>query len=82
MINLYRSTLFGLGEIALLFCVFYHGLNGLRVAYFDMFAPRHWSIPTQRKTTMWTLIISLVLWVPTAVYMFYNLLYHNYGLFH
>ncbi len=82
VINLYRSTLFSLGEIALIFCVFYHGVNGLRIAYFDMFAPKNWTIPIQRKTTLWTLGISLVMWVPTAVYMFYNLLYYNFGLFH
>jgi succinate dehydrogenase / fumarate reductase, cytochrome b subunit len=82
VIDLYRSTLFSLGEIALLFCVFYHGLNGLRIAYFDMFAPKNWNIPTQRTTTLWTLAISLVLWVPCAVWMGYNILFYNYGLFH
>jgi succinate dehydrogenase / fumarate reductase cytochrome b subunit len=82
VLTLYQSTLFGLGEVALVFCVLYHGVNGLRVAFFDMFAPKNWTIPTQRKSTLWTLIISLVLWVPAAGIMLYNLLYHNYGLFH
>jgi succinate dehydrogenase / fumarate reductase, cytochrome b subunit len=82
VINLYRSTLFSLGEIALMFCVFFHGVNGLRVAYYDLFAPKNWSIPTQRKASLWTLIISLVLWVPAGGWMFYNMLYFNYGLFH
>jgi succinate dehydrogenase / fumarate reductase cytochrome b subunit len=81
VINLYRSTLFGLGEIALVFCVFFHGVNGLRVAYFDMLAPKNWSIPAQRKSTLWTLGISIVLWVPAAGIMAYNLLKHNFGLF-
>ena len=81
VIDLYRSTLFSLLEIALLFCVFYHGLNGLRIAYFDMFAPKNWNIPTQRATTLWTLGIALVIWVPCAVWMMYNLLKFNYGLF-
>ena len=82
VLKVYQSTLFGLGELALVFCVLYHGVNGLRVAFFDMFAPKNWTIPTQRKSTIWTLIISLVLWVPAAGIMLYNLLYHNYGLFH
>ncbi len=82
VLKVYQSTLFGLGELALVFCVLYHGVNGLRVAFFDMFAPKNWTIPTQRKSTLWTLIISLVLWVPAAGIMLYNLLYHNYGLFH
>lgn len=82
VLKVYQSTLFGLGELALVFCVLYHGVNGLRVAFFDMFAPKNWTIPTQRKSTLWTLVISLVLWVPAAGIMLYNLLYHNYGLFH
>ena len=81
VIRLYQSTVFGLGEIALVFCVFFHGVNGLRVAFFDMIAPRNWAIPTQRKSTLWTLGISLVLWVPTAGWMLYNLLKFNFGLF-
>ncbi len=36
-IEIYRSTLFGIGEIFLVFCVFYHGVNGLRIAYLDLF---------------------------------------------
>ena len=82
VLKVYQSTIFGLGEVALVFCVLFHGVNGLRVAFFDMFAPKNWNIPTQRKTTLWTLFISLVLWVPAAGIMLYNLLYHNYGLFH
>src|SRR5450759_5773006 len=31
-IAIYRSTLFGVGEVILVFCVFYHGVNGLRIA--------------------------------------------------
>ncbi len=32
-IDLYRSSLFMVGEIVLVFCVIYHGVNGLRIAY-------------------------------------------------
>lgn len=81
VINLYQSTLFGLGEIALVFAVLFHGINGLRVAFFDMVAPKNWTIPTARKSTLYTLILSLVLWVPAAGIMLFNLLHHNYGLF-
>lgn len=78
--RLYQSTIFGIGEIALVFCVFYHGINGLRIAYFDMFAPKNWSIPAQRKSFWWTLGITLVLWIPATVVMVYRLLVHNFGL--
>ncbi len=80
-INIYRSTLFGLGEIALVFCVFYHGVNGLRIAYLDMFKPEQWQIGVQRSSVRWTLLVTLVLWLPATGYMLYNLLKHNFGLF-
>ena len=81
VINIYRSTLFGLGEIALVFCLFFHGVNGLRIAYLDLFAPKDWSIDKTRRTTYVALAASLVLWVPSAGWMLFNLLKHNYGLF-
>ncbi len=81
VMNLYRSTVFGLGEIALVFCVIYHGINGLRIAFFDMYRPKMWAIPSQRRSTWWTIAISLVLWVPAALFMFIRLVQENYGLF-
>ncbi len=81
VINLYQTTLFGIGEIFLIFCVFFHGVNGLRIAAFDLFRPQNWSIPVARASTRLTLIISLVLWVPAAVWMARNILIHNFGLF-
>ncbi len=79
-IKLYQSTLFGLGEVALVFCVIYHGVNGLRIAFFDMFAPKYWSIPSERKSFWWTLGISLALWIPAAVIMLASLLHYNFGI--
>ncbi len=80
-INLYRTAWFSVGEIILVFCLCYHGVNGLRIAYLDMIAPKHWSIPSERKTATWTLVISLVLWLPAAVVMGRNILVFNFGLF-
>lgn len=80
-IGLYRTTLFGVGELALIFCVFYHGVNGLRIAFFDMIAPKNWVIPSERRSAIWTLVITLVIWVPAAFIMGRNLLIHNFGLF-
>lgn len=81
VLKLYQSTLFGIGEIALVFCVFYHGINGLRVAYFDMFKPEMWDYSKHRKSMVTTLTLSLVLWLPAAFWMGRNLLVHNFGLF-
>jgi succinate dehydrogenase / fumarate reductase cytochrome b subunit len=67
--------------MALVFCLFYHGVNGLRIAYLDLFAPKDWTIEKSRKSAVTALIISLVLWVPSIAVMGYNLLKFNFGLF-
>jgi len=80
-IRIYQTTLFGIGEIFLVFCVIYHGVNGLRIAYIDMFAPNRWQIHLQRSAVRWTLLVSLVLWLPATFVMLRNLLIHNFSLF-
>jgi len=80
-IGAYRSTPFMLGEIGLVFCVLFHGVNGLRIAYFDMFKPAGWEIEPARKSVWITVIVSVVLWLPAAGVMGYNLLHYNFGLF-
>jgi succinate dehydrogenase / fumarate reductase, cytochrome b subunit len=81
VIGLYRSTLFGLGEIALVFCLFFHGVNGLRIAYLDIFKPTDWTPERERRSAVIALIATLVLFVPSALLMLRNLLVHNFGLF-
>ena len=80
-IGIYRTTVFGVLEMLLIFCVFFHGVNGLRIAFFDMIAPKNWQIPAQRRSTAWTLAITLVIWVPAVIIMGRNLLINNFGLF-
>ena len=80
-VALYRSTLFGIGEVFLVFCVFYHGINGLRIAAFDLFLKKNWQIQRARSSVRWTLGLTLVLWLPATVIMVRNLLIHNFGLF-
>lgn len=79
-IDIYRSTPFMLGEIALVFAVIYHGVNGLRIAYFDMIAPGLWRHEYHNPTAIITLAISIVLWLPAAFMMGRALLVHNFGL--
>jgi succinate dehydrogenase / fumarate reductase, cytochrome b subunit len=81
VMELYRSTLFGLGEVALIFCVFYHGVNGLRIAYLDMFKPKGWTIESERRSAVITFAITMVLFIPSAIFMLRNLLIHNFGMF-
>ena len=80
VINIYRSTAFGILEIALVFCVMYHGANGLRIAFFDLFAPKSWSKPTERASLIWTLAATAVFFLPAAFLMIRNLLINNFGL--
>jgi succinate dehydrogenase / fumarate reductase, cytochrome b subunit len=79
-IDIYRSTPFMIGEIALVFAVIYHGINGARIAIFDLFMPEKWNIETQRKSAYWTLGLAIAIWIPAAYMMGRALLVHNFGL--
>ena len=70
-----------LAEIILVFCVIYHGANGLRIAYIDLFKPHLLVERSSTKAVRTTLIVAIVLWLPTAAVMGYNLLKHGLGLF-
>jgi len=76
-ISLYASVPYMLGEIILVFCVIFHGVNGLRLAYYDMFKPAAWNIEGQRTSVRWTLAISIVMWLPAAGIMGYHLLHET-----
>jgi succinate dehydrogenase / fumarate reductase, cytochrome b subunit len=78
-IEIYRSTPFMIGEIFLVFSVIYHGVNGARIAVFDLWLPHLWNIETQRKSAYWTLGISVVLWIPAAYLMLRAMIEHNFG---
>jgi succinate dehydrogenase / fumarate reductase cytochrome b subunit len=79
-IALYRSTPFIIGEIFLVFSVIYHGVNGLRIAIFDLFSPKSWRTSSQSKTALVTLVIAVMIWLPAAFIMGRNLLIHNFGI--
>ena len=81
VINLSRSTIFGILEIALVFCLIFHGVNGLRIAYLDLLAPKDWTIQKTRRSTYYALAVALIVWIPSTVFMLYNLLKFNFGLF-
>jgi succinate dehydrogenase / fumarate reductase, cytochrome b subunit len=78
-IAIYRTTPFILGEIVLVFSVIYHGVNGVRIALFDLFFPDKWTIETQRKSAWITMALAILLWLPAAFWMGRNLLIHNFG---
>jgi succinate dehydrogenase / fumarate reductase, cytochrome b subunit len=78
-IEIYRSTPFVLGEIILVFSVIYHGVNGVRIALFDLFFPEKWNIETQRRSAVFVIIAAILLWLPAAFWMGRALLIHNFG---
>ena len=77
-IELYRNPIFMMGEIALVFSVIYHGVNGLRIAITDLWAPSKWTIRFTRNAVRGTLLLSLVLWAPAGAWMFYNMLLNSF----
>lgn len=64
-IRLYRSTIFMLGEIVLVGAVIVHGMNGLRIALFDL-NPDFYRPELERRAVRTVLLISLILWLPAA----------------
>ncbi len=78
-IGLYQSTPFMIGEIGLVFSVLFHGVNGLRIALFDLF-PKLWVERTQEQSFYATLVVSILLWLPAAFLMARSMLIHNFGI--
>jgi succinate dehydrogenase / fumarate reductase cytochrome b subunit len=68
-------------EIILVFCVIYHGVNGLRIAYIDLYKPQWLNNRQSNKALVTTLTVAVLLWLPTAVVMGYNLLKYGFNLF-
>lgn len=79
-IALYRSTPFMFGEMALVFAVIYHGVNGLRIAVSDLWTESAWTIKAQNMGVRATFGLSVVLWLPAAFLMTRALLEHNFGI--
>lgn len=78
-IDIYRSTPFMIAEIFLVFSVIYHGVNGVRIALFDLFSPERWRIGVQSRSAVLTLALAILLWLPAAFLMTRSLLVHNFG---
>jgi succinate dehydrogenase / fumarate reductase, cytochrome b subunit len=78
-IALYQTTLFGIGELFLVFSVLYHGTNGIRITIFD-WKPQLWKIENERKWAIGILIFTIVIWLPLAARMINGILVHNYNI--
>lgn len=75
-IDLYRSTPFMLGEIALVAAVLFHGLNGYKIIYFDL-EPRRWNERNEARAFWLVCGLSFLLWLPAAYFMGRALYLHN-----
>jgi hypothetical protein len=53
-------------------------VNGIRIAYLDLVKPKHWTIESERKSTVIALVVTLVLFIPSAALMLRNLMIHNF----
>ena len=72
-IKLFKNPLAGLGEIALIGAVLYHGVNGLRVAIMDM-RPDLWR--HQKKANEMVQVVFAILYIPIALKMLVSILRH------
>ena len=68
-IALYRSPGFMLAEIALVAGVIFHGLNGFRIALFDLVLPSAWTIERERLSVRLTILLAAILWLPAGILM-------------
>lgn len=79
LIQIFLNPVIMLAEIVLAYFVVFHGVNGLRLAYVELFRPDLWqkkSTPAMIKRVM---IIALVLWLPAMLILGYSLLRHGLG---
>ena len=81
IIGIFRWPPVMFAEIILVFCVIYHGVNGLRIAYLDLFKPDLWKKASAKKSVIYTLMIAIVLWIPPAAVMGYNMFHFGLSLF-
>jgi succinate dehydrogenase / fumarate reductase cytochrome b subunit len=81
LVAIFQWPVVMLAEIILVFCVIYHGANGLRIAYIDLFKPSLLQERNSTRAMVTTLVIAVVLWLPAAGVMGYNMLKHGFGLF-
>ncbi len=81
LVEIFQWPVIMLVEIILVFCVIYHGANGLRIAFIDLFKPQWLQERNSTRAMLTTLIVAILLWLPAAGVMGYNMLKYGFGLF-
>lgn len=73
LIQIFRNPLIIAIEIILAFFVVFHGVNGFRIAFNDIFKHQLWGKSSTRKALLYVFIVSLILWIPAMIIMSYHL---------
>jgi succinate dehydrogenase / fumarate reductase cytochrome b subunit len=80
MIEIFRNPIIMIIEMILSFFVVFHGVNGLRLAYIDLFRPDLWRKRATYKFRTITFMVTFVLWLPALGIMGYDFLEVGLGL--
>jgi succinate dehydrogenase / fumarate reductase cytochrome b subunit len=80
LIMIFRNPFIMIIEIILSFFVVFHGVNGLRLAYIDLFRPDLWSRRATYKFRTITFAVTTLLWLPALGIMGYNFLKYGLGI--
>ena len=81
LIAIFQNPFVMIIEIILSFFVVFHGVNGLRLAYVDLFRPDLWSRRATYKFRTITFIATFILWLPALGIMGYAFLKYGLGMF-
>ena len=81
LITIFRNPFVMITEIILSFFVVFHGVNGLRLAYIDLFRPDLWSRRLTYRFRTITFIATFFLWLPALGIMGYAFLKYGLGMF-
>jgi succinate dehydrogenase / fumarate reductase cytochrome b subunit len=81
LIRIFRNPIVMVAEIFMAFFVVYHGVNGFRIAYNDLFHHELWAKASTRRALAYVFITTFLLWLPALGIMGYNLLKSSLGLF-
>jgi succinate dehydrogenase / fumarate reductase cytochrome b subunit len=79
LVDIFRNPFVMIAEITISFFVVYHGVNGLRIAYIDLFRPDLLEKQSAKKFMSAVLLITILLWSPVLVIMGYDLLKYGFG---
>lgn len=70
---LFKTPIFGVGEIGVMAAVLYHAINGTRVTLLD-FKPEWWKYQQRSAMISWGLFF--IIFIPIGIYMFAGILGH------